>query len=251
MGVAAGERDLEPPEALAVGDDADLLALGLEDGALFDVQLEHGVDRAGADLLFSDPADAGEFVAEALALGVAPVIGVVERMDAREDARGEHRGGEAGAFLVGPVDEHDGVAGADVEVVEGADDLEPAEHAEHPVVFAARRLGVEMAAHVDGKCSGISAFAAGEHVAYAVDTQRQAGLGAPAGEEVPAFAVGIRQGLAVVAAGDAGADPGHFHQAVPEAGAVDAQVGAGHGALSGHGWVSVWLALRRGGKGLI
>jgi hypothetical protein len=50
MGVAARERDLQPPQALPVGDDADIAALGLQDGALFDVQFQHRMHLAGADL---------------------------------------------------------------------------------------------------------------------------------------------------------------------------------------------------------
>ena len=40
MALLAGDRALEPPQPLAVGDDADVLALGFEDRALLDVQLE-------------------------------------------------------------------------------------------------------------------------------------------------------------------------------------------------------------------
>jgi hypothetical protein len=36
----------DPAQALAVGDDADVLALGLQDRALLDVQLEEGVHLA-------------------------------------------------------------------------------------------------------------------------------------------------------------------------------------------------------------
>ena len=116
----------QPPQALAVGDDADLLVLGLEDRALLDVVLEIGVHLARADLLVADPADALQLVAEGLALRVLAAIGVVERVDAGEDAGGQHRRGEARALLVGPVDHDDRVARLDAEVVERADDFEPA-----------------------------------------------------------------------------------------------------------------------------
>ena len=62
-----------------MGDDADLLALGLQDRALLDVQLEHRMHLARADRLVAHPADALQLVAEALALGVRAVIGVVLR----------------------------------------------------------------------------------------------------------------------------------------------------------------------------
>ena len=65
MRVLAGQRDLQPPQALAMGDHADVLALGLQDRALFDVEFEHRLHLAGADFLRPDPADALEFGAAA------------------------------------------------------------------------------------------------------------------------------------------------------------------------------------------
>ena len=107
MRFLAGERELQPPQALPVGDDADLLVLGLEDRALLDMILEIGVHLARADRLVADPADALQLVAEGLALGVLAAIGIVERVDAGEDAGGQHGGRKARAFLVGPVDDDD------------------------------------------------------------------------------------------------------------------------------------------------
>jgi hypothetical protein len=214
-----------------VGDDADILALGLQDRALFDMQLEEGVHLAVADLLLAFPADALQFVAEALTLGVDPVIGPVARVLSGKDARGEHRGGVARPLLVGPVGDHDGMLRLDPEIVERADDLQPAEDAEDPVVFPARGLGVEMRAHVDRKRIGIRPLAAREHVAHLVDAHGHAGLGAPALEQVTPLAVLVGERLAVVAARDAGADPGHLHERVPQPLAIDLQVfaGCGHG----------------------
>jgi hypothetical protein len=54
----------------------------------------------------------------------------------------------------------------------------------------------------------------------------QPGLVAPALEQGAAFAIGIGQRLAVVAARHARADPGHFHDRIPQPGAVDLQVRA-------------------------
>ena len=53
------------------------LALGLEDRALLDVQLEIGVQLARADRLVALEADPLQLVAEAEPLGVLAVIGVV------------------------------------------------------------------------------------------------------------------------------------------------------------------------------
>ena len=104
-------------------------------------------------------------------------------MHAGEDARGEHGRGEAGAFLVGPVDHHDRVARLDAEVVEGADQLEPAEHAEHAVIAPAGRLGVEMAADLDRRQARVGALAAREHGAHRIDADGQARRLAPALEQ--------------------------------------------------------------------
>ncbi len=43
------------------------------------------------------------------------------------------------------------------------------EHAEHAVIFAAGRLGVEMRADIDGQGVRIGAGAGGEHRAHLVD----------------------------------------------------------------------------------
>ena len=74
---------------------------------------------------------------------------------------------------------------------------------------------------------GIGAFAAGEHGAHLVDPEGQARRLAPALEQVPAFAVRVGQRLAVIAAGDARTDFGHFLNGLPEPVAVDPKVFAG------------------------
>ncbi len=145
-------------------------------------------------------------------------------MDAGEDAGGEHGGGEARAFLVRPVDDDDGVLRLDVEVVHRAYDFETSEHAEHAVILAAGRLGVEMRADVDGQGVRVRAGARHEHVADLVDAHGEPSCLAPGLEEFAAFAIRIRQRLAIVAAGDAGADLRHVHEAVPQTIGIDAHV---------------------------
>jgi hypothetical protein len=101
----------------------------------------------------------------------------------------------------------------DAEVVQRADDLEPAQHAQHAVILAAGRLGVEVAADIDRQRVGVGALAAGEHGAHLVDAHGAARRLAPALEQQrPALGVLVGQGLAVVAAGDARADLGHLHE---------------------------------------
>ncbi|MNH98145.1 hypothetical protein D3C73_508620 [compost metagenome] len=81
-----------------------------------------------------------------------------------------------------------------------------------------------MGADIDGQGIRVRAGAGGEHRAHLVDADRHAGRFTPALEKVAAFAIGIRQGLTIVAAGNAGTDLRHIHQHVPETVAVDAQV---------------------------
>ena len=57
----------------------------------------------------------------------------------------------------------------DAEVVERADHLEPAEHAEHAVIAPAGRLGVEVAADIDRQRVGSVPSRAREHGAHLVD----------------------------------------------------------------------------------
>ena len=125
VGVAPLNRQLHPGKALAVGDDADLNVFSLKDRTLFDVQFKEGMHLAVADRLIPTPADALQFVAEFLPLRILAIISPLFVMDARENARGQHRGGVAGAFFVRPIGDHDGMFGLNVKVVEGADQLEP------------------------------------------------------------------------------------------------------------------------------
>jgi hypothetical protein len=212
-----------------VGDDADVLVFRFEYRSLLDVIFEIGVHLARADLFVADPADAGQFLAEALALLVLAAIGVVLAVDAGEDAGGEHGGGEAGAFFVRPVGDDDRMSRLDAEIVHRAHDLKAGEHAEHAVIFATGRLGVEMRADIDGQRIRVGAGARHEHVAHRVDAHREARIVAPGLEQAAALRIGVGQRLAVVAAGNAGADLRHLHKTVPQAVAVDAHVLAGCG----------------------
>ena len=226
----AGHGAFDPAQALAVGHNADLLTFSLQNRALFDMQLEKGVHLALADLFRAFPADPLQLIAKAFALGIDAVIGPVLIEHTGKHARGEHCGGKAGAFLIGPVGDDDGVFGLDVEIIEGADKLKPGEHAQYAVIFAARRLGIKVRADIDRQGVGVRAFAAGKHRAHLIDTHGQARLLAPGLEQLAPLTVFIREGLAIVAARDAGADLGHLHQTVPQALAIDFQVftGCGH-----------------------
>ena len=228
----AGELQLVPALALAVGDDSDVVALVFEDRPLLDVQFEIGVERPAADRLLALEADAHEFVAELLAVGIEPRIGEFLGVDAGEHARRDHRRRVARAFLVGPVGDLDRVAGLDLEVVERTHDFQRAEHAEHAVELAAGRLGVEMAAEHHGGKIVFDAGAAREHVAHLVDLERTAGLLAPRAEQFASLLVDVSEGEALAAALRRAADLRHFHQRVPQPLSIDADVRqVGHSPL--------------------
>ena len=120
MALETGEVDLVPALALAMRDDADLEILGLEDRALLDVKLEESMDLALSHGLVALEADARKLLAELLALLVLAGIGEVLGVDAGEDARGDHRRREAGAFLIRPIGDLDRALRLDLEVVERA-----------------------------------------------------------------------------------------------------------------------------------
>src|SRR5690606_22528239 len=122
----------------------DVDAFILEDRTLFDMKFKEGLHRPVADFLLALPADALEFVTEALALGVDTVVGPLQFVDACKYTGGEHRRGEARAFFVGPVGYYDRVLRPDAEIVQRTDDFEAAKNAQHAVILAARRLRIEM-----------------------------------------------------------------------------------------------------------
>ena len=69
---------------------------------------------------------------------------------------------------------------------------------------------------IDGKRVRVRALAACEHGAHLVDAHGEARRIAPFLEQPPALAVLVGQRLAIVAAGDAGADLRHLHQRIPQ-----------------------------------
>ncbi|MCY1240198.1 hypothetical protein D9M72_530330 [compost metagenome] len=212
MRLAPGQREFQPPQALTVSDDADVLVFGLKDRALLDMVFEIGMHPAGADLFVADPADAFQFIAEGLSFRILAAIGEVLAVHAGKDAGGEHGRREACAFLVRPVGNDDRVLGLDAEVVHRANDFEAGEHAQHTVELAAGRLGVEMRTDIDGQSVRVGAGACEEHVAHTIDAHGEAGRLAPGLEQPAPFGVRVGQCLAVIAASNARADLGHFHK---------------------------------------
>ena len=91
------------------------------------------------------------------------------RERARPHARAEHRGGEACALLVRPVDDRDGRIRLHVVIVQSLEDLERGQHADDAVVLATGGLRVEVAAEANGRQRVVRARARREDVADGVD----------------------------------------------------------------------------------
>ena len=123
--------------------------------------------------------------------------------------------------------------GFHIQVIHRADQFQPAQHAKHAVILAARRLRIQVRANINRKCVRVRPFAPREHITHLIQPHGTTRCLAPALEQVAAFAVFISDGLAVITACDTGADLGHLHQAVPQAIRVDFEVLAAgcHGTL--------------------
>jgi hypothetical protein len=130
MGGAAGDRDAEPRDALDAGDDAEVVALGGQDGALLDVQLDVRVRRREPLGLLAREPDPRELVADGRAARVGERERGVERDPARRDGAAQHVGVEPGALLlVGEEDDVERALRQDPALVERADDLDGPEDA--------------------------------------------------------------------------------------------------------------------------
>ena len=95
-----------------------------------------------------------------------------------------------------------------------------------------------MAADPDRRLRIISAWTPREHIAHFVDRHRQARFFAPTGKKIPSDLVLITERQTVAAAICGRAYLGHFHDAIPEARSVDANV-------FGHCFVSSLACSRR------
>ncbi|MND32219.1 hypothetical protein D3C80_227870 [compost metagenome] len=188
------------------------------------MQLEHRMDFALADRLIALPANTLQLIDKFLAFGVRAFIGPILLMHTGENAGSEHCRRKTRAFFIGPVDHDDRALCLDIGVIQCAHDFKSAKHTEYAVIFAACRLRVEMAAHIDRISIRIFAGAKEEHIAHRVDGHRQSGFFTPRLEKLAAFAVFIGQRLAVVATTNTRANFGHIHQAVPQAIAIDLEI---------------------------
>jgi len=214
-GVAV-DGELERLGPIAADHDPDVAAFAVQHRGLLDVQLEIGVEHAGAQLLRAGVADRGQRVAD----GGAGVVGgghdALQGQQAGEGHGTHHRRAEARALLVGPADHLDSALGLQTAVVERANHLQAAQHAEDSVIAAAADLSVEMAADGDRRQAGFATRAAGEDVAELVDRDLAAGAARPLDEEVAHRLVLVREGEAAQTDVAEPTDLGRALQAVPQ-----------------------------------
>src|SRR5439155_22019330 len=171
--------------------------------------------------------DTLQLVDEPDAVLVARVVGVLERDLPGHHAAGDHRRLKARALLVGEDRQRHRMARADLVRVERADRLEPTEHAELPVVLAARRDRVHVRAHHDRR-QRLAARPLAEDVAHLVHAHAQARLAHPADHEVAAALVLVGQRQPGEPAARRLADPAELLDGVRQTRAVDA-LGCAHG----------------------
>jgi len=195
----AMDRQPRPRDGHDALDDAHRQPFLFQLRPLLDVQLQVGAQRARHARLGSQVTDALQLVDQAPAVLVAGVVGVLQRDLAGHHAAGDHGGLKAGALLVGEDRQRHRVARADTLVVQRADRLQRAEHAELAVVLAAGGDGVDVRAHHHRRAAGLAGPLA-EDVAHLVHADPQASLAHPGGHEIAAALVLVAEGQAGEAA---------------------------------------------------
>jgi hypothetical protein len=158
-----------------------------------------------------------------MASSAAPNVTPSRSCRASAQSRVNHRGREARALLVGPVDHLDRCVGLVARLHQRAQRFERTEHAEHAVELAAGRLGIEVAPHRDRR-DVVLARTAREHRAHVVDRHGAAERLAARLEPVAHLTVEIGQRQTADAALRRAADSGCLHQLAPQPLGIDAQV---------------------------
>ena len=228
VAILPDDHRIIPNLRLSAGHDANLLAFAFQDWALFDMQFEIGIRRKGRGLMRALISDGIKRFANTHAIHIAQAIGFFLRIDAGPNAATHQRMAEAAAFLIGPIHQFDRRFSHDVQVIQAPHHLKPRNHAKRAIKLAAGGLAIEMAAQQHRQALGITAFAAGKHIADGINAHGQAQRFAPAAKTIPPRLVHIGQRQALHAALRGGADFGHRHQTIPKPLAINALIRAAH-----------------------
>jgi hypothetical protein len=124
--------------------------------------------------------------------------------------------------------------------------LQGTEHAQHTVELAAGGLGVEVAAHGDGRHIAALALPPREHGTHVVDGHGAAQRLGTGAEPVAHLPVEIGQGEPADAAFRRAADRRRLHQVAPQALGVDRQVAHDSGLLRARSFVIEALGFGHG-----
>ncbi len=134
-------------------------------------------------------------------------------------------GGETRALFVGPHHHFQRCFGFDVQVIEGAQHLQPGEHAKAAVELATGGLGIDVATGHYRRQVRIAPRATGENIAHRIDADGTARRLGPLHEQVAGLAVEVGQGQSAHPALDRGTELGQVHERLPQAIAVDVLMG--------------------------
>ena len=186
------------------GDDADLLAVGLEHDALLDVQLDERVHAGGIDARVGQPVGFEAGLAQRLgharpvAIDEPVEVGALELAGGRAAA---HAAGAEARLLAGPRDDVDRAPRSRAALAQRAHRLDGAEHAEHAVVGAGVERRVDVRAGDDDRRVGLAALPAAEEVPHGVEPSLEARGAHALGDPFERGRVGRRVDLACDPAG--------------------------------------------------
>ncbi|MNT32503.1 hypothetical protein D3C72_1683890 [compost metagenome] len=181
------------------------------------MQLKGGVNRRVAHRMLAGVADLLQGFADAGALCILARQAVFKLEHAGKYPRRDHCRRKACAFFIRPVNDFHRTFGCDLSIVQGADHLQPGQHAVNAVETAAVGLGVNVGAGDHRGQIRASAFTAQEHIAHAVDAYAAAGLQGPLAQLVARHAVFFAQGQPGHAIFRDSPELRHVEQALPQA----------------------------------
>jgi hypothetical protein len=159
------------------GDDPDLLAVGLEDDPLLDVQLDERVHAGGIDARVLEPIGVEAGLAQRRGHARAVAIGEPVEVGPFELARGRtaaHAPGPEARLLAGPGHDVDRAPRGHVLLAQRAHGLDSPEHAEHAVVGPGVERRVDVRAGDEHRRVWLGAHPAPEEVAHGVEPRLEA-----------------------------------------------------------------------------
>ena len=138
------------------------------------MKFEKGSNRPAANRRITNPANPFQLVTKPRTHRIGAVIGPIQIMHASKHARRHHWRGKTAAFFIRPIDNFNRMARCKSGFIEAANNFQRGQNAKRPIIFSACWLSVKMAANHHRWQAGITAFAAGKHIAHFIGIKRQA-----------------------------------------------------------------------------